>query len=286
MRPEHRCYSRSEVVKDPECVRFLQWALPRLRMSWPGYRKVRRQVCKRITRRLHALGLAGMAHYREYLETTPEEWSTLDSLCRVTISRFYRDRIAFDHLFDVVLPCLTEQVRVRGANHLDAWSIGCASGEEPYTLAIGLILRADTVPAQPPFTIIASDADLGMLARAQAACYDWSSVKALPRDWLRAAFDRADHGYCLRSRYRERVRFLHQDIRTALPGRHFDMVLCRNLVFTYFDAELQSAILEKLLVRLRPGGALIIGKHESLPARGRALAAWFPKLGTYRREPH
>ncbi len=124
MRPERRCYSRSEVVKDPECVRFLQWALPRLRMRWPGYRKVRRQVCKRITRRLHALGLAGLAHYREYLETTPEEWSTLDSLCRVTISRFYRDRIVFDHLFDVVLPCLTEQVRVRGANHLDAWSIG------------------------------------------------------------------------------------------------------------------------------------------------------------------
>ncbi|MFQ5754544.1 MAG: CheR family methyltransferase [Acidiferrobacterales bacterium] len=273
-------------MKDPECVRFLRWALPRLRMRWPGYRKVRRQVCKRITRRVHTLGLAGLAHYREYLETTPEEWSTLDSLCRVTISRFYRDRIVFDHLCDVVAPCLAEQVRGRGANRLDAWSIGCASGEEPYTLAIGLILRAETVPGQLPFNIIASDADPGMVLRAQAACYDWSSVKALPRAWLRAAFDRTDDGYCLRSQYRERVRFLQQDIRAALPDGHFDVVLCRNLVFTYFDAELQSAILEKLLVRLRPGGALAIGKHESLPAGGCALAPWFPKLGIYRRESH
>ncbi len=85
-------------MKDPECIRFLQWALPQLHMRWPGFRKVRAQVCKRIGRRMTGLGLSEFSSYRSYLEETPEEWSTLDTLCRITISRFYRDRDVFEHL--------------------------------------------------------------------------------------------------------------------------------------------------------------------------------------------
>ena len=67
---------------------------------------MRRQVCKRIARRIKELGLADLAAYRERLECAPEEWPELDALCRITISRFYRDRAVFDHLGDAVLPAL------------------------------------------------------------------------------------------------------------------------------------------------------------------------------------
>ncbi len=273
-------------MKDPECVRFLQWALPQLRMRWPGYRRVRRQVCKRITRRMQALGLPGPAHYRDYLQARPQEWSTLDSLCRVTISRFYRDRVVFDRVFESVVPHLLELVQARGADHLHACSIGCASGEEPYTLAIGLSLGTKPLPENLPLDIIASDVDPVVLARAQVACYQHSSISELRPNWLMHAFEHANHDYCLRARYRKPVRFLQQDVRTALPQGPFDIVLCRNLVFTYFNADLQSTILEKLLVRLQPGSAVVIGKHESLPAGCPGLEPWFPELGIYRREPH
>ena len=67
-------------MKDTECVRFMQWALPRLRMRWPGFRKVRRQVCKRINRRISELRLNDVKCYREYLQVHQDEWIYLDSL--------------------------------------------------------------------------------------------------------------------------------------------------------------------------------------------------------------
>lgn len=78
-------------MRNAECVALLRWALPRLGLRWPGFRRVRRQVCKRIARRIKELGLADVAAYRERLECAPEEWPEFDSLCRITISRFYRD---------------------------------------------------------------------------------------------------------------------------------------------------------------------------------------------------
>ena len=102
-------------MTDRECVELLQWAAPRLRLRWDGFRRVRGQVCKRIGRRLHALGLPGVAAYRARLEADPAEWDVLDSLCRVTISRFYRDARVFDVLRDALLPTALEALRARGA---------------------------------------------------------------------------------------------------------------------------------------------------------------------------
>lgn len=65
-------------VKDLECIAFLQWALPRLQLGWPGYRKVRRQVCKRVDRRVQALGSGSVDAYRARLETDPAEWADFD----------------------------------------------------------------------------------------------------------------------------------------------------------------------------------------------------------------
>src|SRR5919106_6038837 len=97
-----------------QCVAFLQWALPRMGRRWAGYRKVRRQVCRRVRRRAQELGLDGFDAYREHLERHPEEWEALDGLTNVTISRFNRDRGVFEFLARAVGP---------GAR---VWSAGCA----------------------------------------------------------------------------------------------------------------------------------------------------------------
>jgi chemotaxis protein methyltransferase CheR len=73
-------------------VALLRWALPRLHLRWPGFRRVRRRVCRRIGRRVRELGLAETAPYRARLEADPREWGRLDALCRISISRFFRDR--------------------------------------------------------------------------------------------------------------------------------------------------------------------------------------------------
>ena len=80
------------MIADAEGVQFLQWCLPRLRLRWLGFRKVRRQVYKRILRRLKELGFSGVDEYRSYLEGHPAEWAVLEALCWISISRFYRDK--------------------------------------------------------------------------------------------------------------------------------------------------------------------------------------------------
>src|SRR5262249_41732962 len=119
-------------MNDPELVAFLRWALPRLGLRRPGYRRIRARVRKKLNERLRELGLPDSAAYRDRPEADPQEWAVLGTLCRITISRFHRDRGAFDHLRRVVLPGLAE----RGAEAVRCWSAGRALGEEPYTLKI------------------------------------------------------------------------------------------------------------------------------------------------------
>jgi chemotaxis protein methyltransferase CheR len=271
-------------MKDTACVDFLQWALPRLKMRWPGFRKVRRQVCKRIDRRYQALGLPDVAVYRAYLEIHPEEWPVLDSLCRISISRFYRDRGVFDCLRQTVYPTLAELALARGETELRCWSIGCASGEEPYTLK--LLWELDLQPRFPALTcrLITTDADPHMLQRAQKGCYPVSSLKELPSEWRETAFVRSGEEYCLREKFRTGLEFRCQDIRSRQPEETFHLVLCRNLVFTYFEGFLQQQVLPQITRRLLPGGGLVIGQTESLPDDTVSLIPWFPRLGIFRFE--
>ena len=112
--------------------------------------------------------------------------------------------------------------------------------------------------------ILATDAGPHLLERARRACYPETSLRDLPERW-RAAFEPFGEAYCLRADYRKPARFLEQDIRHAFPESHFDLILCRNLVFTYFATALQAAIARRLVERLVPEGVLVLGIHESLP---------------------
>jgi chemotaxis protein methyltransferase CheR len=263
-------------VKDSECVDFLQWCLPRLRMRWTGFRKVRRQVCKRISRRTAELHLPDVDAYRTYLASNAGEWDTLDALCRITISRFYRDRGVYDALRDSVLPRLAADATDRGADRVRCWSAGCGSGEEPYTLQIIWrdLLDPPTGPSLP-LEIVATDVDGGLLDRARIGRYPSSSVKDLPADLLTYAFREDGGEFVIQDSFESGITFLQQDLREDHPPGPFDLVFCRNLAFTYFDDRLQSAVLGAIGQRLRPGGFLVVGVHESLPSETDG-AAWEP----------
>lgn len=272
-------------MTDAECVAFLQWALPQLRLRWAGFRKVRRTVCKRLTRRLAALGIADLGAYRRHLTDHPQEWAVLDALCPITISRFYRDRAVFDFIGTTVLPALVHSAEARGAQRLRAWSVGCASGEEPYTLA--LIWRfALRPPPSLALRILATDVSTAALARARRACYAAGSLSLLPPAWLAGAFTRSDGEYCLREALRADVELIAQDVRAELPHGPFELIMCRNLVFTYFNEELQTTLLKRLVDRLAPGGAFVIGHRETLPPGATGIKPWpnADKLGIFRRD--
>jgi chemotaxis protein methyltransferase CheR len=270
---------------DTECVGFLQWALPQLHMRWPGFRKVRKQVCKRLGRHLKELGLPDTDAYRQYLAQHPEEWQTLDRLCQVVVTRFYRDKRVFETLAEKVLPELATTALVAGDKSLYCWSIGSASGEEPYTLAIVWRHMLAARFSELSLSILATERDPRLLARSEQACYPGGTIKNLPEGLRDAAFSETSDQYCLKPVYRAMVEFRQQDIRTATPEGRFHLILCRNLVFTYFDEAQQEEILAQLQAKLLPGGWLVVGVRETLPAGAGGLARVSERLGLYRKEP-
>jgi chemotaxis protein methyltransferase CheR len=265
-----------------DSVTFLQWALPRLHRRYRGYKNVRGQVEKRVRRRISALGLSGFSEYRARLETDPNEWVVLDGLCGVTISRFHRDRQVWDTLRDEVLPTLADDATAAREHRLRCWSLGCASGEEPYTLSILWTLALAERYPNLSLGVLATDVDDEVLERARLAVYEAGSLRELPRDQLEEAFDLEEGAYRLRERFRAPVEFQKADARDALPDGPFYLLLCRNVVFTYFDEDLQRQTLDRALATLVPGGAFIVAPHEKVPP-GSLLEPWFPKLGIYRR---
>lgn len=251
-------------MRDADCTAFLQWALPQLDLRWAGFRKVRHQVCKRIRHRIGALDLADLAAYRERLQADPQEWRALDACCRVTISRFFRDRHVFDVLRREVLPAIALRAQ-REARAARCWSAGCASGEEPYTIRI--LWDLDTARACPGATlsIVATDIDEAVLSRARGGCFERASLRELPVPLIEQAFERDDGNFRVRPEHRGGIEFVRQDLRLEMPPGQFDLVLCRYLAFTYFSPQLQGQMLARIAERLAPGGHLVIGSHERLP---------------------
>ena len=243
------------LVTDGECVELLQWALPRLRMRWAGFRKVRRQVCRRIERRLLDLGLSDVAAYRAYLEATPEEWQALDALCHVTISRFYRDRGVFEFLERSVLPELAAESSARGAA-VEAWSAGCASGEEPYTLVLVWEYAVRSLFPAVGLHVLATDADETMIRRARAASYGESSLRELPELWRSRGFVRRGGRCHLRPRFRQPVTIERHDVRDSIQGGPYDLILS----FRFLHRPLLKSIKE----HLKPGGSLLLETFTTL----------------------
>jgi chemotaxis protein methyltransferase CheR len=231
---------------------------------------------------MRELGLSDRTAYRARLEQDRDEWAVLETLCHIPISRFWRDRRVFDYLAEVVLPELAAAA-ARDARPLKVWSAGCASGEEPYSLAIALAL-GPAAASGASFEILATDADEHLLERAEQGVYSRGSLKDLPEPYRAAAFEMEGAAFRLRPAFRAPVTLLRQDIREDMPAGPFDLVLCRNLAFTYFGLEQQKAIVPNFASRIRSGGVFVIGSHERLPA---GAAGFTPEPGTpgvFRRE--
>ena len=267
-------------MRDADCVEFLRWALPRLGLRWEGFRRPRRQVCRRIERRYRELGLTDHRAYRDRLAEDPTEWERLEPLCRVTISRFFRDRGVMRALEEEVLPELAQPLGATGRGEVAVWSAGCGAGEEPYSLAILGRLSPSLLGVR--LRILGTDIDTYQLDRARRGVYRASSLRDVPPAWREAAFAAVgEDAWQLAEEYRQGVDLAVGDLRREAPAGRFHLVLCRNLAFTYMAERPQREVLHRIRERLVPGGALVLGAHERLPDGSAGFAAW--RRATWRR---
>jgi chemotaxis protein methyltransferase CheR len=250
--------------------------LVELDRSWPGYRKVRKGVKKRIRRHMLALGCRDLDAYRALLAREPQIRQQCEWLMMVTISRFFREQRLWQMLEAEFLPLL---LQLHPAP-LRVWSAGCAGGEEPYSFKIIWQQLARQNPHLPRLELIASDTHPQALERAAAGIYPAGSLKELGPQIRLACFEaqKAGRRYRIHSDLKAGIEWVRHDLRDdPLPGP-FQIILLRNNLLTYYSPAVAVPALLRISTRLAAGGLLIIGQKETLPGpvRGQYQPADLP----------
>lgn len=180
---------------------------------------------------------------------------------------WFRDAFPFDTLRDVILP----QLLADGAQEpLRLWSAACSSGQEPYSLSMIIeeFKRKYPVALRREPSIVATDISSAVLNAARQGSYDRLSLSRGLSDIRLAQFfdENADRRYSIKPAIAARVDFRSLNLLDsfAVLGT-FDVVFCRN-VLIYFAAARKQDILRRIRATLRPGGCLVLGASESLPA--------------------
>ncbi len=239
---------------------FIKEAAPLLDLQWRRFK--RGGIRRKVERRIADLGIPAFEDYLLKIKKDPEEKSCLSQILTVTITRFFRDKKVFDILGNAVIPSVVDH---KGAADFKIWSIGCANGEEPYSLSMLWKERFEKNFPQIRLTLSATDIHEDLLVRAKEGRYKKSSLREVPDEMLRRFF-RIDNGiYILDQSVRESVAFKKHDIIHEEPFSGMDIIFCRNLAFTYFSKEGQMGVLKKMATSLNENGYLIIGKEEFLP---------------------
>lgn len=228
--------------------------------SWAGYRRVRKGVKKRVRRHMQTLGCSNVNQYLIALARNSANKAACEGCLRVTISRFFRDRQLWQALRAEILPGLVD----RFSTPIRIWSAGCASGEEPYTVAIVWNERLGSLALD----LLATDANGTCLDRARHGVYTGGSLKAVPDDIRRNYFVQGKGGrqFSIRSDRLPPIRWRRHDLLDRPPEtRPFHMILLRNNLLTYYQGRAQRTAFVQLVSVLLPGGYLIIGTHDRLP---------------------
>lgn len=239
---------------------FIKEAAPLLDLQWRRFK--RGGIKRKVERRITELGLSNFEDYLLKIKRDPEEKSCLSQILTVTITRFFRDKEVFDILENSIIPAILKNKK--GKDEFKIWSVGCANGEEPYSLSILWREKFEKIWSQIDLSILATDINEDLLGRAREGRYKKSSSKEVLEEILRRFFKIENGFYILDRSIRESVEFKKHDIIHEEPFPEMDIVFCRNLAFTYFSKECQMNVLKKIARSLNEGGHLIIGKDESL----------------------
>ena len=218
-------------------------------------------IRRRLARRVLLRRSAGLEDYVALLREDPAEVEALYRDLLIMVTEFFRDPETFAALREVVLPDLLRR-KVDG-DSVRMWVPGCASGEEPYSLAITVLDMMAAQHRDLPVKIFATDINEPDLERARRGAYPESISSVVAPDLLRRYFTHSEGGYQVVKAVRELCVFARHDLTADPPFPRLDLVSCRNLLI-YFGAGLQRRVIPSLHYGLVPGGWLVLGRSESI----------------------
>jgi two-component system CheB/CheR fusion protein len=241
----------------------------------------RATVLRRVTRRLQVCRVPSLGAYIEYLVKTPEEAHELFSDLLISVTRFFRDAAAFDALQRKVIEPLFEHPADEG---LRAWVVGCATGEEAYSIAILMLEEAAKRNVQPVIQIFATDLDEGALATARTARYPRSIVADVSEERLQQYFIDDGTHYRIRKEVRDCVLFTTHSVLKDPPFMRLDLISCRNLLI-YVDRALQQQLCRTFHYGLRPNAFLFLGPAETADGTPDLFTTLDKEARLYRAKP-
>jgi chemotaxis protein methyltransferase CheR len=225
---------------------------------------------RRIAVRIRARGAAGCAEYAALLDSDPREYERLLRSLTVNVTKFFRNWDTYSAISQKVIPALMDG---RGRD-LRVWSAGCATGEEPYSVAILMHRHATAVKNRgrlSSVSIVGTDIDKTCLDHAERGVYQESALADTPAEIRDEYFRDASGFVTLLPEARRPVAFEHADLlRFRAPIEAADLIVCRNVVI-YFEREAQDAVFAHFHETLAPGGFLVLGKVETLLGATRGL---------------
>ncbi len=230
---------------------------------------------RRINARMRAVGVRDGSEYAKLLESDSVEPSILFKSFSINVTEFYRDSFVWDCMSLKIIPQI-----LKNNTTLQVWSAGCASGEEPYSLAILLSEVIGTKNVK--FNIIATDISIDAINRAKKGQYVSQSLKNLTPSIIAKYFTPINNDtYRINESVKQFVTFQQGDI-MSFPVEHVNLITCRN-VLIYYDKPAQELVFKKFHKTLNDDGYLVIGQDETMmgAASGKSFSCILPRERIY-----
>ena len=252
-----------DVPQDDRILLQKVFAQLRARTDRDFSRYKRSTVLRRVARRMQLNNEEDLQNYLERLRERPEEVHALADDLLITVTNFFRDPEVFSGLERVVVPRLFDKKGPQDS--VRAWSVGCATGEEAYSIGMLLAEFAARREMPPDIQVFGSDLHARSLEKAREGFYPGDIDADVSPERLKRFFIRESGGYRIRKEIREMMLFAPHNLLGDPPFSHLDFISCRNLLI-YLERDVQRDVIELFHYALNPEGTLLLGSAESVEA--------------------
>lgn len=241
-------------------------------------------LIRKIGVRLRLCRCLTFENYLRFIENNPEELNRMVNSLTINVTTFFRNPYTYRMIREEVLPQIYQYRQASPIKMARFWSIGCSSGEEPYSMAMMVKELSRATLKNFQAMIYATDVDESIIKIAQNGFFPKMKMSHLPEALRQKYFiELSDKQYKICNEIKKMVLFKKHNLIQDPPFRRIDLILFRN-VMIYFSAPLQQKILRALYDCLNPGGFLVLGKVESPPEELRDFFIPFNlKEKTYRK---
>jgi two-component system, chemotaxis family, CheB/CheR fusion protein len=217
-------------------------------------------VGRRVESRVTANRLNDAEEYLELVRRDPGELDRLANAIMISVTSFFRDPEAFDALAEALDAYLAND---DGKGPLRVWVPGCATGEEPYSIAIACIEAMARAKVRRKVQIFGTDLDEDAIGRGRRGVYSYDALAGVDAEIVRKYFDDLGDSYQVTKDVRERLVFAKHDLLRHPPFLRIDLISCRNLLI-YFKPEINAQVISLFHRALKLGGLMLLGKSETL----------------------